>query len=561
MKRKFILVLGLLLLISFAFSAELTPTDLTWNGAVSIKLDKDTFSDGENVTGQITIANKEDYPIIGGVLVLQIAQGTYDYPSQFSQNDNVILEETISDIWVIQNTLKEIPFDLGPISGGDFRMDTYFSVLRSKHTGASWILMAPMSKNFSVEGDEYERMQIFRALTNFNNVIGPVGFPVSPEEELTGNIFIINETGQTKNNVKIGIQICDWSTGFCDTPEEIFDVGTISPNNNQPVSVKVSAPKIPSAYAININLYSNDVLESVYKNRVIVSGGTAKLRKILIDGFDKKNYSLTTIFSGSPDHFNFPSFSNFSLDMKVFLEDKTIQEESVDFDNIETSEIFEQEFDIKSNNFDRVCLEINKKNTKYDEFCFDVPLADVQEAYDLEYPEIVKVNWTYNEEAEELALNLTKSIPINSRVRIVHNQNFIFEELIEDEDSYNTTIFVPKDNVVMIVDDFDAKNQQTISLNFGLSTEEEEVVENGEIATNGELTAQCDYKICENGLVCSGSAYASAQGVCCMSECIPAVESEGFLLFGIPIVFWIAIILLIAAIAVAGTTIQKVRTK
>ncbi len=561
MNKKLIVLFGLLLCIGFVFSETLQPSDLTWTGSMSVTLDKDTFGAGENITGHIRIANKEEYPIIGGIVSLQIAQGEYDYPSQFTTSDNVVFEKTIKDIWVLPNTVKDIDFDLGTALGGDYRLDAYFSVLRSKHTGASWIFMSPLSKNFLVEGNTYERLQIFRPLTSFNNVVGPVGFPVEPGGEISGKIFISNETGETRNNLKLGITLCDWSTGFCDNKiEEVFDIGDITPTQNDPIIITINAPTIPSAYEINMRLYSGEITESIYKSRVIVSGGTAKLRKILIDGFKEKDYSLTTTISGSPDHFNYPTFEKFVLGMTIYSSDKVIQEENENIQSISTSEIIQKSFDITSKSFDRVCLTITKASKQYDEFCFDVELDEIQQAYDIMYPEIVKVNWEYNEEASELAIDLTKSIPINSRVRIINKNQTIYEKEFKGENIYNKILFIPKENMTMLVDDFDAKDQQVISLNLALSEAEKEAIENGTIST-GDVTIICNGQVCASGLVCSGQTIISSEGPCCQAECIPAIESEGFFVFRTPLIFWIAIILIIIAIAVTGTTIQKVRNK
>ena len=560
MNRKIILLIAVFMLISFVAAEELTQIDLTWNGAVSITLDKDIFLDGENITGKIKIATTEDYPLIGGIIVLQIAQGEYAYPSQFSSNDNTIFKKTISNIWVLPHTTKEIPFNIDSVGGGEFRLDTYFSVLRSKHTGASWIFLSPMSKSFSSMGEEKARVSIFRPTTEFNNTRGPVGFPIESGGEITGNVTLLNETNEDITNLKIGILLCDWSIGFCDENAEVFNVGKINAGEVFPANITFNAPSLPSAYEINISVYDEEKIHSIYKSRVIVSGGTAKLRKISIDGFDKKDYSLRTVFSGSPDHFAYPTFSNFSLKMQIFSNENIIQEETENYNLIETSEIREKIFDIASKNFDKVCLLIEKANIIYDDFCFDVPLKEIQEAYDIEYPEIVEVDWEYNDITEELKLNLSKSIPINARIRIYKDNSEIYNEELKNKNDYSKSISVPAENMTMLIDDFDAKNQQTISLNLSLTKEEKDAVETGNGQGQG-ATVPCTGQVCPNGFVCSSNTYISSEGSCCTSQCIPSVESDGFILLGIPIIFWIAIILVIIAIAVVSTTIQRVKNK
>ena len=113
MNKKLIVLFGLLLCIGFVFSETLQPSDLTWTGSMSVTLDKDTFGAGENITGHIRIANKEEYPIIGGIISLQIAQGEYDYPSQFTTSDNVVFEKTNSNDGLPLATLPEIAEEIG----------------------------------------------------------------------------------------------------------------------------------------------------------------------------------------------------------------------------------------------------------------------------------------------------------------------------------------------------------------------------------------------------------------------------------------------------------------
>jgi len=71
------------------------------------------------------------------------------------------------------------------------------------------------------------------------------------------------------------------------------------------------------------------------------------------------------------------------------------------------------------------------------------------------------------------------------------------------------------------------------------------------------IDAACLSKLCGAGFVCNGKSYATAQGSCCMAECVPALEKqfEGTL----PFIVVAAIILGLAALVVVISTYNRVR--
>jgi len=138
-KMNLLFLLLTCILFSGIVFAEISQEDTTWKGLIELNLSKTTFSQNEPITGIIRIHNQENYPIVGQRIVLQIAQGEYSYPSQINPNDNIILEETINEMWVLPDSYVDMPFSLPNQGGGDFRIDLYSWVVKSKFVGSSSI--------------------------------------------------------------------------------------------------------------------------------------------------------------------------------------------------------------------------------------------------------------------------------------------------------------------------------------------------------------------------------------------------------------------------------------
>lgn len=557
MMRKLIVLFCLLCILSITLSY--TPEDLVWDGFVKIKLDKEIYSYDENITGQIIITNEENYPIVGERLVFQIGEGTYEYPSQYAI-DNIFSEEVISDIWVLPNSIKSIPFSLKAQSSGNYHLDFYSWIVKSKFVGSNAIFYGANTTNFTISGDKTNtRAEIVRNLTTFgpNDTVGPLGFPVDPEENFNGTVVITNPTSATKNNLKLIISVCDWSSAFCDSAKETtFTVPSIAPGETIEVEVQLVAPKIPSAYEINLVLAGEDI-ESIYKSRIIVKGGTAKVRKVYVDGLATKNYSLNVIYAGSPDHFNTPTFDNFEMTMEIYNGDELIEEVKENITTIKTGEIDSKIMNITSKMFTRACVRFTQNNNVFEEECFSVPLKDLQKAYDEAFPELVKVKWSYNESTEELNLDLYKNRvdELDLRVRIMNSSEIIKEEIIKENSSKVTkNYYVPKENLVLTIDDFYAKEQVVIKLE--LDPEKLGLV----IDESQPTQSVCNGTVCGEGTVCSSQTYESTTGACCTTTCNPSIVSSDTIMFlGVPFIFWISIIVLICAIVVLGNTVHIIK--
>jgi len=213
---------------------------------------------------------------------------------------------------------------------------------------------------------------------------------------------------------------------------------------------------------------------------------------------------------------------------------------------------------IKSTIFTKACIRFVKNNTVLEEECFTVPIEELQKAYDAAFPELVKVNWNYNETTESLNLELYKERTdgLDLRIRVMNSSKILTEETINTTESRKELVlYVPKENLVLTIDDFYAKEQVVVKLELDPS-EFDLVQEEGETA----LSECTNGVVCEAGTVCDSQTITSTTGACCTTSCVAEIVSEGeLMLFGVPFIFWIAIIILIGSIAVLGNTINVVK--
>ncbi|MDD3083797.1 MAG: hypothetical protein PHP82_02130 [Candidatus ainarchaeum sp.] len=555
--RKIIILLLIILLNSFCFAYS--AQDLLWAGYLKIELDKESFLPGEEITGNIVLTNEEYFPITNNTIIIQLATGTYEYPSE-QANQNIVNEIILENNWVLHRNRKFVPFNIvAPNSGGKYHLSIYSWNQKSMFQGADSIFYGAKTKDIVVEGEEEGRVIIKRSSTVFGeiNQIGPIGFPVSPKELFPAKIFVENKSNITKQNLELNLFVCDWSCSISEkiiTKKEI--IGKMNPNEIKEINLDLIAPEIPSAYEIKMVLSNNGVIESIYSNRVIVSGGTAKIRKIILKGLEEQNYSLTAVLGGSPDHFAYPNFENFEAILDVYNNENIIESKQNEYNLIKTGEFFETDFVIKEKDFDKICLRIKKDNVLFEEECFITSLKELVEAEKIRNPKRINVEWSYNEAGKNLEIILTKEGNLNSRLRLIDFEKSLINEIIEQEDSYKKSFLIEKGVYTLIIDDFDAKRQQTIELLLGIN-DETEINLGSEIINAEELS--CTGIICQEGTVCDTQPIISKNGDCCLTQCIPNTKNnfESMELF--PLIFWLSIILLIGAIIFLQGSIRKVR--
>lgn len=557
-----IITLCILTLLSVnVFSSSLISFE--WDELTSIELDKKEYELNEPITGKIIFANLEEFPSLGTKIVLHLAQGTYDYPSQLNNLDNIISEKIIDMDFVLAGAKKEAVFSFENPGSGDFRLDGYVWVVKSKALGASNIFYYPVSKNFVVKGDnEKQRLVINRKLTVFEETSGPVGFLINPSEEFTGKIVINNPTTQEKNNIVVGLKVCEWASPFCDEKEEKrFEVNNIPSNGQGYVNVNLIAPSIPSAYEISINLYSGEELESVYKNRVIVKGGTAKIRKIGLGGIADRNYSINMVMLGSPDHFTYPEFEDFDLKVLLYNENNLILEENIKIEKISAGESIFQEFNFDKDMFSKICYLISKNNVTYDEGCFELDLNQILYEYELLHPPKIEVEYNYDEFSKNLELELTKKSvtglrEFNARIKLIDSDKSYYSKTIENQSYFKENILIEKMDLFLVIDDVNLKQQQVIPIN--LKTKGNDIYgESLDSQSNLVSGKKCSGKVCPVNHVCDSKTELTIDGECCYTNCVESGVFSIENLIQIPLITWIALILMIVAIVITFEAIKK----
>ncbi|MGI6589266.1 MAG: hypothetical protein ACOX1V_01220 [Candidatus Iainarchaeum sp.] len=562
---KIITLCALLLLSTSVFSSNLISFE--WDELTSIELDKKEYELNEPITGKIIFYNQEEFPSLGTKIVLHLAQGDYDYPSQLNLSENILNEKIVDMDFVLAGKRKETLFSFDNPGSGEFRIDGYVWVVKSKALGASNIFYYPVSENFIVKGNNSkQRLVINRALTVFEEVSGPVGFPINPNEEFSGKVVIDNLTTKEKKDIVVGLKICEWASPFCDEKEEKkFEVSNIPSKGQGFVNVNLIAPTIPSAYEIFINLYSEGELESVYKNRVIVKGGTAKVRKIGLGGIADRNYAINIVLLGSPDHFTYPVFEDFDLKVLLYNENNLIWEKTSKIEKINTGESIIKEFNFDKDIFSKICYLISKNNVGYDEGCFELDLNQILYEYELIHPPKIEAKYNYDEISKNLQLELVKKSAtglreFNARIKIIDSDKAYYSKLIENQSYFKENILMEKLDLFLVIDDLNLKQQQVIPINLktkGVNVYGESI----DTPSNIVGGKKCEGRVCPKDFVCDSKTELTIEGDCCYTNCIESgvFSTEG--LIGIPLITWVALIMLVIAIIIVFEAVKKGRKK
>lgn len=546
-------ILFLIIISLFLTPIVFAETRENWSGYIELKLDKNNFNLSEEITGKVIITNLETFPINDNKLIFHIAQGDYEYPSHFSINENIVYQKVIDKIWASSNSIRTINFNLPNPGAGKYRVDTYSEIGKSELYGLNSTLLSPFSESFIVEGKEEIRVLINREKSYIGDfVFGQNLATIDPSQNILGKLVIKNESAGSKQGLKLITTMCNWDYSYCEkNNEKIIDVGTINSNSEKEIALSLIAPTIPSIYEINYKLISGEKIESIYKSRILVIGENAIIKKAYIEGVENEDYFVNTIISFINPDKNYNA-KKLNLNLKIFKSDLKLEEQKKEIINL-NEEFISEKLKISSKDFDKICLELKKENETVDKECLIINLKELKEEYKKLNPEQVKVSWNYNEQKEEITINLNKSV-INANVIITSREELLFEESIsKKQGEYTIKIPYPKINGLLIIDDLDAKRQQLFNL---ILDKETDLRLTGEVTIENEKII-CGENLCNEDETCEGKGYEALGGVCCSKNCVPLASYNSNQ--NIPLIFITALIILIITIFIVRSTMKGVR--
>ncbi len=380
------------IIMCFGSSYAAQDNDLFYSGDVTYDI-KNTYNAGDNIETTLVVANKEKFPLIDAYVIVDITQGCENptYPSQDSDCDNVFFEKIIRNLNIDPLSQVSIPFSYKlphDLKSGTYRMDVYLRTKKTPMLGMAHIFLPGRHSSFKVTGSGTEpSVKILRTQTEILDTTGPVGPPAEPSSKVTGSVFIENSKTSQVDGLSLFVGVCSWDDTGCESYvwKNTYPF-SITASETKKIDFSFNAPKKPDAYAVRLEVKDkNGETKSLYRSRLIVTGKTAKIRKLWIG---KRYYNtgetveINTMLFGSPDHYTYPVVNNANLlvslrDLNngktVFQNTEVIPELSTDAGLI--SKKFEFVSKSALSRFE-VCAQITSENNGiYDRHCIEVDSA------------------------------------------------------------------------------------------------------------------------------------------------------------------------------------------
>ncbi len=479
---------SLLPIILFSAYAGALESDIFFNGNIEFSL-RAAYKAGDSISTEMAVSNLEDFPIAEGQIVIDIVQGCDipAYPSQLSDCDNIFHEAVIGDLSIPAKSSIRVPFSfkLPPdLKKGKYRMDAYFSTKRTTIVGIGYIHLPGIYKAFDVEGSlDFPQAKILRTQTALKNATGPIGVLVEPSEMVRGEVFVKNEIPNNISNMSLDIKVCSWDDTSCPDPFEQSLEFSLQKNQTKKLDISFPAPEKPDAYAVRLEVRAGERLISLYRSRLIVSGQTAKIRKLYVD---RPHYrkgetaTITVMLSGSPDHYTKPKV--FDVNLGITLKD--LNGDSVAFSKAETIPELSSETGLIRKSFSfaapetlakfEVCAVAAKGGTVFDEYCYIIDASKF-----LTGKHKMTLQGQFDTQSMIYSGNLCVfdgSLPAETMARIVimERENIVknyLDEIKQCSDLYFS--FSPGKEYIVLVNDLDSGEQSRFALKASPSSPEE----------------------------------------------------------------------------------------
>jgi hypothetical protein len=294
MKKYFSVVFSCVVLLSLClYASAYTPdlADLTYKGDVVFSIEPE-YSAGETVNVSITASNLEEVSLSDGYLIIELVEGgaTHEYPSQGSDIDNIFYEKVLGNISIPPHSEKTVSFEYAlpvDLRSGNHRLEVYYETGRTPVTGISSIFIAPQQRNFNTTGaGVFPQARILRTKTVFQNNTGPVGFVSAPGSSIKGDVYVKSDSADGLSGLSLEVTVCEWSDAFCDGGAVWNNTYRLSlrANGTAQIPVEFPAPDKPGVYSIRLELKDQNLRTlSLYRSRTVVTGGTARIRRLDVD--------------------------------------------------------------------------------------------------------------------------------------------------------------------------------------------------------------------------------------------------------------------------------------
>ncbi len=521
----------LTILVAFLSLLPTASTFLFYNGFMEVNLDKETFNAGESLVGMIELGNFEGVGFNDAQVVLEVVSGGKDalaYPSQLG-DDGTIISETKIPAKLAAGGQRKIPFEIplpADLKAGTYTIDAYYAANRAPVVGIPHIFISPASTEFSVKGNgEFPQLSIVRTKTTFNGQAGPVGPPIEGGKEILGSVYVKNLTPKEIKDTTVWAGLCMWddTSNSCDSfLSEDSEKANFSAGKEAEVKLSLRAPEMPGAYAIRIEVRDKDNrLVSLYRNRAIVVGGTARIKKMDVSTQkleSGKEAVINILLGSSPDHYTNPDFNDF--DVRVWVEgggSEKLFEKATHIDSITLAELekelsfgFTPEETLRAF---RVCASVEKIRTVFDSYCLDV--AELEGGPSQEKRAGIDVNTSYNPATGTFSATVCgfgkdgQGEGLDIGMLLVEQETG--EKMIDSkyigEECYTDSVKINPSRHLLVVDDFRNASQFNRELDFSAPAQIPSCTEQGGM-------------LCSQGEECTGATIKSREAMaCCSSEC------------------------------------------
>lgn len=382
-----------------------------YDGDLQVNLESDSFAPGDEVNGDISVANSDERPVVDGYVVVNVVRGESPYyPSQKSDRDNVFHQEKIEDINLKAGNSRDfefsysLPEDLRP---GDYRVEAYFKNDRTPVDGLPSIYSTPRHDSFTVSGSsgDYPGLDISRTETyftgvdeavgdwdpeslNFNDtnwpsLTGPVGVLTTNSMDTVEGEVVIDNPSDSGKSANLEVVVCEWDDTACSNKIDSVSKSVQVPASGTSVPVEVENPSEPGAYAVKMNVSVDDMTHSIYRNRIIREGNTSRIRKLSVNRpyiGSGDQLSVGLVAGASPDHYNDPSAEGVDAQVTVEADGEEVFSKTKEINRLSNTNTFEQLY-FNSTVDDTlttytVSAELSANGKSYDSYSYEVDYSD-----------------------------------------------------------------------------------------------------------------------------------------------------------------------------------------